>query len=383
MYVYQHTISASWLDIINRKEVSGHAILTHLNASCKIICMKPTKVSRERLINICTRLGYPISSRKLTDWVRKGLLPPLEQHGRGQGMGKEYFWPGQSVIAQAVVVSEYLSWTNRSDDALLLTWFAGYPVPLNQVRRIWARRQAGNNSAVTQKFPDSFELQEWIRRGIQREGKKLGKPFPLSLATSMYTALLTNDFETIDGLSPADERRLNEEVANFLNESGGGSSAVKGTVLTKKGLDFIHRNLSPAQRQRLIESATAQDLLEAQRDWRVTTGFMATILRYAIRAANHIEPVGIRDLARWRRHWGHLIGNLGGSLILLDLALRQSGYRDAINASLMAFIQVNEKIRWTREIPWMLRHREISPGIIQAMPDVLEALSPVWQPFFD
>ena len=345
--------------------------------------MKSTKVSREHVIKVCTRLGYPISSRKLTDWVRKGLLPPLEQHGRGQGLGKEYFWPGRAVIAQAVVVSEYLAWTNRSDDTLLLTWFAGYSVPLDQVRRIWARRQAKSNSAVNQKFPDSFELQEWIRQSLHRQGKKLSKPFPLTAATHIYTALLTSDFNPLDSLSPADERRLNKEIANFVNEGGGGSSDIKGTVLIKRGLDFIHRNLSPAQRQRLIESATEQDLLEAQRDWRVTTGFMATILRYAVRAASHIEPVGIQDLAHWRRHWGRLIGNLGESLILLDLALRQSGYRDAINASLMAFIQVNEKIRWTREIPWMLRHREISPGIIQAMPDVLEALSPVWQPFFD
>jgi len=120
--------------------------------------------SREHLIKVCTRLGYPLSSRKLTDWVRKGLLPPLKQHGRGQGMGKEYFWPSRAVIAQAVVVSEYLSWTNRSDDTLLLTWFAGYSVPLDQVRRIWARRHADRNSAVNQKFPDSFELHEWIRR---------------------------------------------------------------------------------------------------------------------------------------------------------------------------------------------------------------------------
>ena len=274
--------------------------------------MKPAKVSREHLINVCTRLGYPISSRKLTDWVRKGLLPPLEQHGKGQGMGKEYFWPNRAVIAQAVVVSEYLSWTNRSDNTLLLTWFAGYPVPLDQVRRIWARRQADNNSAVNQKFPDSFELQEWLRRGIHREGKKLAKPFPLTVATSICTALLTSDFEPLDSLSPADERRLNEEVDNFLHDGIGSSSDIKGTDLVKHGLNFIHRHLSPIQRQRLIELATEQDLLEAQRDWRVITGFMATIFRYAFIETNRLDHVGIRNLAPLRRLWWRVIGNVGG-----------------------------------------------------------------------
>ena len=345
--------------------------------------MKPTKVSREHLIKVCTRLGYPLSSRKLTDWVRKGLLPPLEQHGRGQGMGKEYFWPSRAVIAQTVVVSEYLSWTNRSDDTLLLTWFAGYSVPLDQVRRIWARRHADRNSAVNQKFPDSFDLHEWIRQGIHRESKKLGKPFPLTAATSIYAALLTSDFNPVDSLSPADEQRLNEEVADLLNEGGDSSSDINGTVLIKKGLDFIHRNLSPTQRQRLIESATEQDLLEAQRDWRAITGFMATIFRYAFIEANGIDHGGSQGLARLRRPWWRFIGNIGGSLILLDLALRQSGYREPINTSILAFMEVTEKIRWTREIPWMLRHREMSPGLIRAIPDVIDSLAHVWQPFFD
>lgn len=84
-----------------------------------------------------------------------------------------------------------------------------------------------------------------------------------------------------------------------------------------------------------------------------------------------------------RRHWWRLIGNIGGSLILLDLALRQSGYREPINTSVLTFMEVTEKIRWTRDIPWMLRHREMSPGLIRAIPDVIDSLAHVWQPFFD
>ena len=236
-------------------------------------------------------------------------------------------------------------------------------MPLDQVRRIWIRRQANSNAAVNQTVPDSFEFQEWIRRGIHRDGKKLGKPFPLTAATSIYTALLTSDFNPLDSLSPTDKRRLTEEVADFLNEGGGSSSDINGTVLIKKGLDFIHRNLSPSQRQRVIESATEQDSLEAQRDWRVITGFMATIFRYAFIEANGIDHGGSLGLARLCRHWWRFIGNFGGSLILLDLALRQSGYREPINTSILSFMEVTGKIRWTREIPRILRHREISSGI--------------------
>ncbi|HBQ93910.1 MAG: hypothetical protein C7B43_20660 [Sulfobacillus benefaciens] len=66
---------------------------------------------------------------------------------------------------------------------------------------------------------------------------------------AIYTAFFTTGFNPLDSLSPADERRLHEEIADFLNEGGGSSSDIKGTVLIKHGLDFIHRNLSPAQRQ--------------------------------------------------------------------------------------------------------------------------------------
>ncbi len=337
--------------------------------------MKTTVVTRERLMKACARLGYSISSRKLTDWVQKGLLPPLQQQGRGQGRGKEYFWTERSVISQAIVVSEYLSWTNRTDHTLMFTWFAGYPVPLDRVRSVWSDRQAHNLSALNQQFPDPFDLQERITHSMQRANKKSSNPIPVTLATHVYTALLSSDFDPLDSLTADNEPRLMEEIDSLLNEYGTASKApIAAIELIKHGLEFIHKNFGPVQRQSMIRSATEQDFLEAQRDWRLITGFLSTIFGYVFMETNE-------DMRRWRTLWWHLIANIGSSSILLDLALRQSGYRDAINASFMSFLEVYQKIRWTRELAWMRHHRAISSRLVEIIPEFIEKISQVWRPF--
>lgn len=350
--------------------------------------MKTSPITREDLIKVCNRLGYPISHRKLTDWVQKGLLPPLQQRGRGRGQGKEYFWPDREVVAQAVVVSNYLAWSNRTEDTLLLTWFAGFPVSLDRVRTLWSRMQSRGISALNKKFRDSFDLEERIRRSVRRELEKSGQEEPpLTLATNVYLALLVSDFDPLDSLTASEERRMRDEVEHLLDRYRDSGKASETTIeLVKRGLHFIHANFSPAQRQRVIESATDQDLLEAQRDWRVITHFMSATLRYVIMAtANQRQssPFGMRQLARWRSFWWRIVGNLGPSIILLDVALRQAGYREAINASIMAFLDVNQKVHWAAEFSWMRRNHEISPGLMRTAPPLVEQLSRIWQPFFD
>lgn len=350
--------------------------------------MKTSPITREDLIKACNRLGYPLSARKLTDWVQKGLLPPLQQRGRGRGLGKEYFWPDREVVAQAVVVSSYLAWTNRTDDTLLLTWFAGFPVSLDRVRPLWSRMQSRGISTLNKKFRDAFDLEDWIRRSVRRELKKSSQQeVPLTLATNVYLALLANDFDPLDSLTASEERHMRNEVEQLLDRYHNSGTASSPTVeMVKRGLQFIHDNFSPTKRKRVIESATDQDLLEAQRDWRVITHFMSVTLRYVIIAtANHRQSslFGVRQLARWRSLWWRMVGNLGASIILLDVALRQAGYREALTASIMVLLDANQKVRWAAELSWMRRNQEISPRLLQTARPLIEQLSRIWQPFFD
>lgn len=82
------------------------------------------------------RYGYPVSERRLRDWVRKGLLPPLSQRGRGRGQGKVYYWPQRDIIRQARVIGELLAWRGRADVLPLMLWMLGYCVAVEDARTV-------------------------------------------------------------------------------------------------------------------------------------------------------------------------------------------------------------------------------------------------------
>ena len=89
------------------------------------------------LISALAKLDYSVTSRRLTDWVAKGLLPPLQQQGRGRHRGAIYFWSQPDTLDQAATVCDLLSLKSRTEPALLALWLAGFRVDVGRVRRAW------------------------------------------------------------------------------------------------------------------------------------------------------------------------------------------------------------------------------------------------------
>src|SRR2546426_9970012 len=89
--------------------------------------------------------GYPISARRITDWVAKGLLPKRERVRRrpGEGRGALYRWSQSDVATQALTVHEALAVHRSADLAALATWFAGFEYPVERMRSLWSEVEEG------------------------------------------------------------------------------------------------------------------------------------------------------------------------------------------------------------------------------------------------
>src|SRR4051794_17432025 len=101
------------------------------NVNCKVWLMVVTEQS---LIDEFDRREIPLNKRVLTDWRRKGYLPPLQVRGLGQGKGKRYFWSEAKVIDRALLVDEALYSSYRGSKLLFVLWLFGYDIPSNLIR---------------------------------------------------------------------------------------------------------------------------------------------------------------------------------------------------------------------------------------------------------
>lgn len=86
------------------------------------------------------RLDYPVTKRRLIDWVQKELLPHPMPRGRGRGPGMIYEWHEPDILHRAIDVFELLAWHRRAKDVVLPLWALGYAMPLDRVRPELHRR---------------------------------------------------------------------------------------------------------------------------------------------------------------------------------------------------------------------------------------------------
>lgn len=85
----------------------------------------------------CLRdLGIDRIPRTLTEWRRKGLLPPLHSESAGRGRGVKRFW-SEDVLDQAIATDWLITDSDRADEALFGLWLSGYAVDPTAARQAW------------------------------------------------------------------------------------------------------------------------------------------------------------------------------------------------------------------------------------------------------
>lgn len=126
-------------------------------------------ITPEDLRTELDHLGMAVTSRTLTDWRTKGLLPPLQSKGLGKGRGAIRFWGNPEVITQAALVHQFLEKYAVADAALLKLWTAGYEVSNERAKECWLsylRAQDNKNNKYANKKKDGFIglVRSWITR---------------------------------------------------------------------------------------------------------------------------------------------------------------------------------------------------------------------------
>lgn len=83
------------------------------------------------------RRGVRVKERRLKDWRKKGLLPPLKRIGLGQHRGTREVWENDDVLQQAIAAEDFLSMKRRANFARSRLWLAGFDVPTESGKEAW------------------------------------------------------------------------------------------------------------------------------------------------------------------------------------------------------------------------------------------------------
>lgn len=275
-------------------------------------------VTPKQLIAELGRRGYPVTDRKIRDWRDKGLLPPLERHGNGQGRGTRFCWNNEEVINQAIAAYELLSRRARTTDAILGLWFIGYPMEPKAIKPLWLARLKRTQNAL-------------LHGGFDREAAddKL----------SSLSAKLTHSLATQSGIVHRHlESLVTEFVSALLNPSysisdddiwelGSAASALLTTFveddarfvisnpLLARALTFTRQNLSLDSALNLIASATNAELEIAHQRWRSVICLIALLS----------TPVHSEETAEMGRQFAAIVGGLC-TLALLHLGRNRKGH---------------------------------------------------------
>lgn len=322
------------IEMIRVGHVRKLYLLFNLNVSCKFYSMK----TLQRVAQICCRLGYATKERKLIDWCQKGLIPPLKAKGRGRGKGKFYYWDSDKYIVTQILATEGLmNWYRRPKYVLLMLWFNGFDVNTKLVRETWLSFLDGRNQFLASKYPDPFDLEERIDRMILSQSNyvTVSEKAIRELMQIVYKITLSNQFELADKLSEVitmiaqTELLDGQDPAHFLYTF----------------LSFFNRHFSPESKVELLQTVDDKGLAEAQADW-------ATVIRFIEPLLRATQP---QDYSAWpdlriAQLWWQIISNLGGNVILLDLALRKEGFSKRIEQTVSYLKDRNVCIALEREL---------------------------------
>jgi len=99
---------------------------------------KQMALTSQEVLERLARSGRPnFTQRQLTALRSKGLLPPLERSSHA-GSKRPVYVLKEEVFEQVVLLYDLMQWTSRHELLYLPLWLAGYDVPFDRVRQLFA-----------------------------------------------------------------------------------------------------------------------------------------------------------------------------------------------------------------------------------------------------
>jgi len=301
----------------------------------------------DHLTSELTRLGYPITKRRLIDWAQKGLLPHPKQRGLGRGKGSVYVWTQPGVLAQAAKVYNLLNWYGRVKHIYLPLWLLGYEIPLRVVRQKlhdWVERPLAQ-LAQEVGSDSSEDLTDYLSGLAAQKPRTRHVPSFLSADTArdfveMYlNAIFNPDYE------PSDE--VIQEMADAFGKAGQTNSSVVSEtdqdVPIIQTIRVIREHLSLPKLQETLADASDKELKRVQSDFRIVLGS----LYFLVRVMNP-DLADLLDRETWL--WYNLIANIGPWLALADLKAHRDGYTPKINEWIRFLVDFCQRVRTDQQL---------------------------------
>jgi hypothetical protein len=290
-------------------------------------------LTQDGLSKLLSELGCPVSPRRLTDWVRKGLLPPMERSRRpkGTGRGAFYCWNDRRVLLQAVTLWACLRERHRTDSAMLSTWFLGLSYPLDRMKPLWLTWQrerisrtrafllGGKDAPIPSSTIARYAAAEEART---RTGRRV-EPVLIAFSRARWEP----DYDPSTVLSERDGLAVTAVLLSILPSGSALAPAItNGNIRTVLGL--YHRHFAGGLIPDIVESIPDDTLRDARRDLELVMAPVLAILQQALdryrRTGQKVPAILIWLLPR-------ISGLIGEGLLLLDFALRSSGLGDTLD----------------------------------------------------
>lgn len=264
------------------------------------------------------RLDYPVTKRRLTDWVHKGLLPSPRARGRGQGRGKEYRWVEPDILHRAVDVAELLEWHRRAVDLFLPLWVLGYDVPLTEVRAGLRRLVDGLDAGLDAAIPRFGDRSDLVSDLLVTADAQLANQ-PNSLPSELISAFVHAFIDP----ATRDWTLILEDLGNALTSAEREDAAWLETSNATGAATFIRDQVSVPRLQAAVGNATDGALTLVHRDLRTVTQSARAVASVGM----EIEPGMLIRILVTIGCWG----------AVADLALRHGGHGEMVDRSVGGF----------------------------------------------
>jgi hypothetical protein len=198
--------------------------------------------------------GFTVTERCLTDWRRKGDLPPLTRRSRGYRAGVLRYWAEKDILQQALAICRRLrGLKKRRDGVIHSNWLAGVNIPASRAQTAWVRflKKARFPLAIRQKLTTELKVTVALNPSTVRD--TLDEIFCIFLQPN-YAIGVALDISFIG--------KLIQRIANKL------AAPHPAPVINEKELvrflAGINAMFSPAGFRDVIESATCAELSYAR-----------------------------------------------------------------------------------------------------------------------
>ncbi len=266
------------------------------------------------------RLDYPVTKRRLIDWVQKDLLPHPMPRGRGRGPGKIYEWHEPDILHRAIDVFELLEWHRRAKDVVLPLWALGYAVPLDRVRPELQRRADTFAVLIEQAIPVGGDRVDLVS-DLVYETKAQFRVNPNGFPTPVVEALL----HAVVNPHAAQWPWIIEDLQTTVMTNAGGLMDWPGESRVIELVAGVREQFSVDQFLTAVADASDAELFRVQEDLRRSV--------QSARAVASFHP-NLDQLAL-----PHLVASLSVIAGIIDLAGRRAGHGGQIDRLVETFVE--------------------------------------------